>query len=583
MFSLEWFRIGRAARGMPRRAGVSHGRRAAIGLLACITLIQTGCQSGPFGDCKLFSPCGFFGRTTGAVFNRNRATTGGCCGGSGIVSDGPVEYGAPSGVIVPGPSAPTYVAPGSTSSSVPDSSINELEPLPGATPKAKLGPPSSSMNGGGSSTTPTRSSFNTPRMPGSAITAKQGDSVSRTVSSSPEPASRSAQAPITSTATAGWDDRDPLDNLPPLDLPGEVTRSAATPPTPPTIDRKNARVDRVSDATPPRRDANALETGLDSDRATSETAEPAPAVSIGPGIARFVSVDLKLAGGSAPSTAGLNWLAQKGYRTLLDMRDSSEVPSGFIAEVTKRGLRYVALPVSAGKLDRDEISRFHFEMNLSEARPLYFFDTDGSRAGGLWYVRRMTIDHADPVVARREAEEIGLTAGLYMQLVANYVAAESASKPPATAAAAAPAKPPETAPTSKPNNESERKPLPLKSASADDASPAWAMPIENVSVVRSSEEQDLATFQAMLKQLPAVKATPVADATKPTEPPLKPGLLGDTGAWRAIAAAVVTTLSLPLAYLSRSMAPVIVARTWASLPAMGPRPKALPGESGARI
>ena len=54
-------------------------------------------------------------------------------------------------------------------------------------------------------------------------------------------------------------------------------------------------------------------------------------------MARFLAVDLKLAGGGAPSTPGLQWLVEKGYRTLLDLREPSEVPASFIAEVTQQG------------------------------------------------------------------------------------------------------------------------------------------------------------------------------------------------------------------------------------------------------
>ena len=109
------------------------------------------------------------------------------------------------------------------------------------------------------------------------------------------------------------------------------------------------------------------------------TASP-PATS-GPGISRFVAVDLKLAGGSAPSPDGLKWLVEKGYRTVLDLRESSEVPPTFIAEVTGMGLRYVALPISVKTIDRDHVDRFNFEVAAGEARPLFFFDSDGTRAG----------------------------------------------------------------------------------------------------------------------------------------------------------------------------------------------------------
>ncbi len=115
-----------------------------------------------------------------------------------------------------------------------------------------------------------------------------------------------------------------------------------------------------------------------------------------------------------PRPPGSNWLAEKGYRTVLDLRESAEVSPAFIAEVASRGLRYVALPVDLKSLDRERLARFQFELAAGEARPLFFFDSDGSRAGALWYIRRVTVDRSIPRLARREAEDLGLkdTGGL---------------------------------------------------------------------------------------------------------------------------------------------------------------------------
>src|SRR5581483_4291168 len=121
---------------------------------------------------------------------------------------------------------------------------------------------------------------------------------------------------------------------------------------------------------------------------------------------RFAAVEPKLAGGSLPTEEGLDWLNDKGYKTLLDLRPSNEVQASFIAEVSKRGLRYISLPIGLTSVDSSHVTRFHFELSLADARPLYFFDTDGNGAGMLWYVHRMTAssDSYDPREAAQEAE-----------------------------------------------------------------------------------------------------------------------------------------------------------------------------------
>ena len=108
MFRLHWLQVGGAARGMPRRDRAHRKPWPALGLVACLALLQSGCQSArsviAARGSGLFSPCGFFGRVSSRVFNRSN---GGCCA-PGVVSDGPVEYAAPAAVVTPGGVTPAY-------------------------------------------------------------------------------------------------------------------------------------------------------------------------------------------------------------------------------------------------------------------------------------------------------------------------------------------------------------------------------------------------------------------------------------------------------------------------------------------
>ena len=403
MFSVKWIGARGLNRGKPGLPG-GHGRRlAAFAILMAATVLQTGCQSGPFSSCGSCGTSGIIARTTSFItrpFHRNKVAAA-CCG-SEVVSDGgcissgvPVEAGAPvimpGATVIPGAATPSNVLPPDTPSS--------LEALP---PRASPGPaPSGAMRSlpavPGNKTS---SSYETYR-PDSRSGRSRNDNLAHTLISTPVPATRSAQ----DIARAKPRDGDQpgsesvLDHLPPLDLPAEVSEKTATPPVAPAVERKPQSPAPASDHL--------------SGRSSSEPdASPSPEIAASPGgtpgIARFVAVDLKLAGGSTPSTAGLNWLADKGYKTLVDLRDPSETDAAFIAEATRRGLRYIALPVNLKSIDKTHASRFNFELALSDARPLYFFDTDGTRAGTLWYIRRITLDRVNSQIARREAEELGL-------------------------------------------------------------------------------------------------------------------------------------------------------------------------------
>jgi protein tyrosine phosphatase (PTP) superfamily phosphohydrolase (DUF442 family) len=307
-------------------------------------------------------------------------------------------------------------------------------------------------------------------------------------------------------------------------------------------------------------------------------AEPAPSASVGPGMGRFVAVDLKLAGGGAPSTLGLQWLVEKGYRTRLDLREPSEVPSSFISEVTSRGLRYVALPMSLKTIDRDHVDRFYFEIAAGEARPLFFFDSNGNRAGALWYIRRIAIDRVDPQMARREAEELGLVDETAWTAATDYVA--KIGLPHAGSGSGSGEARPLSAAFPGPSSSAT---LAQKPGDGISASTEAARPETTRAEPRSAS---LATGPGPVTLAPTSSVPPVSPALESnagpeqSDPSSDSTSFDDPVAWRPFAAMVLTGLSLPLAYWSRSIVPTILEKTRASLPGPARRRQSLPDESG---
>jgi len=388
------------------------------------------------------------------------------------------------------------------------------------------------------------------------------------VQAQPRPGARDSRAS---------DDQDPLDHLPPLDLPGEVTRSSSAPPVAPPAGPASKPSDDTKKRPEVKRETPAPAANeLDLTSATIPAPEPSPSASVGPGITRFVAVDLKLAGGSVPTGAGLNWLVEKGYRTVLDLRESSEVPSSFIAEVTNHGLRYVALPIGLKSIDRDHLTRFNFEIAAGEARPLFFFDSDGTRAGALWYIRRITNDRVNRQMARREAEELGLSDPGYWSAVTNFVTG------------------PGTAQTSADSGDVRQEPVNPRLSFAGSASvpkPASARDVPSTTTL--AKQQDPARPAALPAgiapgQAPVVPDAPAPQSTIPQAPNIipdpfrsAPTIPGDSLSWRPFGGMVITGLSLPLAFWSRTLVPTVLAKALASLPAPAHRLKSIQGELGA--
>ena len=564
---LDWLKIGRATRGTPRRDRTPWRRWFAMALIGGMTLLQSGCQSGPLSNCRMFSPCGFLGRATNRVLHRDR----GCCG-STAVSDGVVDYGAPAGVLVPAPGViPSYPPGGvigTSPSTVSPPALDTPSDLNEAAPKAKSVPlpggnGTSSTTGSGARSTSYYARRDSTQM---SVRSRRGPIELAGLDACADLSVGPGLVPPSSADEPAISDDDNLfDHLPPLDLPGEVTKSAASPPTPP-VAPANAKASVTDQGNHTTQQEPA---GSEADFRLTLASDPVPetASAAGIGIARFASVDLNLAGGTVPSAAGLTWLAEKGYRTLVDLRDSAEVSPSFIAGVTNRGLRYVALPVSLKTIDADHVARFNFEIGSAEARPLFFFDSHGSRPGALWYIRRLTVDKVDPQIARREAEELGLVDKTAWLATARYVERRDAEMANPGAARPTPANP-ATSTSTEPQSDD-------RAASAD----------------RGPSDHATATTEVIAKNTLAstTRPSPSKGAGAPTPDRLDNSSnpsdsdslpIRDTLSWRPLAAMLLTGLSIPLAYWTSTAVPAILSKARASLPAPGLRPRSLPRESG---
>jgi protein tyrosine phosphatase (PTP) superfamily phosphohydrolase (DUF442 family) len=525
MMTIRWFRSGASPRGTPafRRP---KGRYPAVFLiLGVATLSQAGCATSPCNGCGSGIGTRMRSVSERAFQSIKSLKPSGCstCGsGSALGAEGVsvMPYGGT--VVTPGTAAPAgTVAPGATDTTTPD-----LTPIPNAVP----GPPPEAESGSstGAKGGTTKSSYEAFRPKYDPTAQANSGGLARSLNSSPAPTTRSAQG--SSHSKPGME-RSPLDDLGPIDVPGDLSQREASPPPLPTAAREGGVA--------PAAEARAL--------AAKAAAMNSATVSLAPGIRRFVGVESKLAGGSLPDAAGLNWLSEKGFKTILDLREETDLAPGFVADVARRGLRYVALPIRAKAIDADLVSRFEIEISMSEGRPLYFCDADGTRAGALWLIHRVLVDKVDPIVARRDAEDLGLFSDEFVRAAEAYLdraKANASGEIKAPAPAAAPA----------PNPNSNTAPPPPIPATL----PTGAC--------------------TNTPEAPSAGPSPSADASDETEGQVP----GERPSWRPMMAMLATGVGVPLAFLSRSAITFnLRAIARASLPARGSSVKSLPHGSDA--
>jgi protein tyrosine phosphatase (PTP) superfamily phosphohydrolase (DUF442 family) len=505
MTTMRWFRTGGPGRGAPAPwYSAKRQRRLVMVIMALGGLTLPGCAA--LGLPSPCGPCGWMSR----VFHPRRAAAGACCPGT----EGAVEYGVPGAVVAPG------VVPS------PPGSIRELTPIE-TTPSAVPGPDTGASSRGAG-----KANYETYR-PADRSGTSRGRNLARAFIPS-EPA-----RPAQRESAAG--SNNPLDNLPPLSIPAQTPRAEASPPVAPEAEALPGPVPASeSSAAKPGGVPSALQpTVPPPSQPSPNEASPQPdeaAITVTPGIQRFQGLEPKLAGGSLPTLTGLDWLADKGYKTIIDLRDPGPDQPAYIAEVTTRGLRYLALPIAPTAFDADHVNRFNAELDQTDARPLYFCDNNGDRAGALWYIRRLTVDQVkvDPKTAMQEAKDLGLSVNSTWLAATSYierlgtVKQTSAQGPEAPAPAAAP------------------------QPSSTTAAP---------------------TTPAPESALPRSAATAAADTPAPNSEPVTSSQIG----WRAFGALILTTLGLPLAYWGRSVVSMGFRTVKASLVAPRLSPRSLPG------
>ena len=351
-------------------------RRWSLVILALTGLGLTGCQSfnmcGGRGLCGSAQPSGFK-RLGQRIFNRQPAPA--------VMACEPGLIGAP----ISDSCGPAYSSGGSMIS--PGSISGEEAPPLDLSP---ISPTGGVISGTGTGTS-TGSGLPPEAPQGFRVPSGADKAVYK--SFKPSGGSPSARREPTglSLTTEPARSVDPLANLPSLNPPTELTNAAI--PTEVDLKPKTSVGTKPSNVVSP------------SDLIGSASAG---AVSMAPGIRSFKNLEPKLSGGSLPNDAGWAWLFDNGYKTVLDLRPKAEVKSSDLAAINAIGLRRVELPVESDQIDKPEIlAQFAAEIAKDPARPIYFFDTDGSRASVLWYLHMVAYQNASPESAKRTAGDIG--------------------------------------------------------------------------------------------------------------------------------------------------------------------------------
>ena len=229
------------------------------------------------------------------------------------------------------------------------------------------------------------------------------------------------------------------------------------------------------------------------------------------------------------------------------------------------------LPVSLRAIDQNTWRVSTSRSASGDARPMFFFDSDGSRAGALWYIRRVTVDRVDPQIARREAEDLGLVDRTAWLAATDYVEKLEAAKAlPGPLDRARPVSETCRRPHPRTGPDGQGRTRPGRIANADDA----PMTLQDFLDATAGRRSDPAPR-------PTNASTPGRNAEERKRSDSAPSPPSETMVWRPFAAMILTGLSIPLVYWTRTIVPDLLSKARASLPAPAQQPRSIPHESGA--
>lgn len=127
------------------------------------------------------------------------------------------------------------------------------------------------------------------------------------------------------------------------------------------------------------------------------------------GIAQFAEATTGVTGGRRPSIDdGLDWLAAKGYKTVVHLRAPGEADSPDRKQVEKLGMTYVSLEISPQTLTRAKVDAFTQLVRDAARKPMFVYDQDGALAGAMWYLYFRTAESLDDDTSRVRADPLGL-------------------------------------------------------------------------------------------------------------------------------------------------------------------------------
>jgi protein tyrosine phosphatase (PTP) superfamily phosphohydrolase (DUF442 family) len=141
------------------------------------------------------------------------------------------------------------------------------------------------------------------------------------------------------------------------------------------------------------------------------------------GASNFAKLETTVACGGATTPEAVPEIKKMGYKSIINLRLPSEPGAdveGEAAAAKTAGINFFSIPFSGQSPDPAVADKFLATITTPGNEPAYIHCAAGNRAGAMWMIKRLAVDHWDTERAYTEAAALGLTSPALKQFAIDY-------------------------------------------------------------------------------------------------------------------------------------------------------------------
>jgi uncharacterized protein (TIGR01244 family) len=136
--------------------------------------------------------------------------------------------------------------------------------------------------------------------------------------------------------------------------------------------------------------------------------------------------DIYIAGDATP--AGAEQLMERGVKIIIDFRQPSQVPEGYVDAVRRMGLGYISIPMKSTELTPEQAEALLATMSEHAGKSMLLQCASGNRSGAMYGVYAFDQQDADAASAFEQARQAGMRNQQLAQDLRDYLNSRTGEK-----------------------------------------------------------------------------------------------------------------------------------------------------------